>query len=153
MKKNSFLRFSVFALTAFLLNNCAVPNATTTQNVVAKDIACNADWYAGKCTDYPNIYHFIPILSEPKPDKVLLQKKLKQIFPRASVISGKITVRMFTTAQDSLIKAAFVESSEPDSLMKPVLEAIQYLRSLPAIDNNKKPIDCWASFPIIFPIK
>jgi hypothetical protein len=146
-------RLVVFVLALFLLSSCAVKNITTTQNTVAQDAACNADWHDGKCANYPDIYHFIPILSEPKPDSLLLQKRIKQIFPLASTITGKINVRMFTTAKDSLVKAVFIESSDSELFMKPVLEAAQYLRSLPAVDYNNKLVDCWASFPIYFPIK
>jgi hypothetical protein len=143
----------LFFLFLFLGGTCSCVSQNLANPSNTLPSKCEVDWFDGKCTDYPNPYDFIPLKSEPKPDTLMLYKRLKAIFPNSTKLSGKINIRMFTTAKDSLIKAAYIESSDYEAFRIPALEAIKYLRSLPALDYPDKPIDCWGSRPIYFPIK
>lgn len=147
-----YLSFLLFVLFSCGINSCTPKTIVYAAYSLPKS-TCEVDWFDGKCTDYPNPYDFIPLKSEPKPDSIMLYKRLKLIFPNSTKLSGRINIRMFTTAKDSLVKAAYIESTDSEEFNTPTLEAIKFLRSLPALDYPDKPINCWSSYPIYFPIK
>ncbi len=100
----------------------------------------------------PDPDEFIPVEKEPYIDLAELQKKI--VYPeiaRRAGIEGKVLIRVLVD-KNGKPKKYRIEYSDNEMLNKAAVKAVMSSVFAPAI-QNKRPVQCWVTIPVVFRLR
>ncbi len=102
--------------------------------------------------EIPDSKQFIAVEKEPDFDLADLQKRV--VYPdlaRKAGIEGRVIIRVFVDKTGKPLKTE-VQMTDSDMLNKAAIDAIMKTTFTPGI-QNKQPIGCWISIPVVFRLR